>query len=64
MVIEAKDGRGEILRYEDSKVITKGLTLEDVKKFVMLEEKVEQRVREIQAQEQQKHRREAPELEM
>ncbi len=64
LVITAKDNRGEILRYEDGKIMTKGLTSEDVEKFALLDRKVEERVRVLEARELTSCRQQEPGLEL
>ena len=64
LVISAQDNRGEILRYEDGKIMTQGLTLQDVEKFAEVDAWLDQRVKEIQARELTKSRQQEPELEL
>ncbi len=62
LVITAQDDRGEILRYEDGKITTQGLTSEDVEKFAQVDAWLDQKVEEIQARELTKRRQQEPEL--
>ena len=62
LVITAKDHRGEILRYEGGKIITQGLTSEDVERFAKLDARLDELVREIQARELTRSRQQEPEL--
>ena len=64
LVVKAQDERGEILRYEDGKITTQGLTSEDVEKFAQVDAWLEQQVKEIEARELTKRRRQEPELEL
>ena len=52
LVIHAKDGRGEILRYQDGNIVTQKLTSEDVDKFKKIDSILDERVAEIQARQQ------------
>ena len=64
LVITAQDNRGEILRYEDGKIMTQGLTLQDVEKFAEVDGWLDQQVKEIEARELTKRRQQEPELEL
>ncbi len=62
LVITAQDERGEILRYEDGKITTQGLTSFDVEKFAQVDAWLDQKVEEIQARELTRSRQQEPEL--
>ena len=64
LVITAQDERGEILRYEHGKIMTQGLTLQDVENFAQVDAWLDQKVEEIQARELNKRRQQGPELEL
>ncbi|MDJ0718645.1 MAG: MobQ family relaxase [Prochloraceae cyanobacterium] len=64
LVITATDNRGEILRYEHEKIMTQGLTLQDVENFAQVDAWLDQKVEEIQARELNKRRQQGPELEL
>ena len=62
LVITATDNRGEILRYEHEKIMTQGLTLQDVENFAQVDAWLDQKVEEIQARELTRSRQQEPEL--
>ena len=64
LVIRAKDHRGEILRYQDGKITTQGLTSEDVDKFLKINALLEQKLQELKADKLSKHREPDSELEL
>ena len=57
LVIRAKDGRGEILRYQDGKTLTQKLTSKDIDKFKKIDSILDEKVAEIQASQQQESNR-------
>ena len=52
LVIRAKDGRGEILRYQDGNILTQKLTLKDLDKFKKIDSILDEKVAEVQAEQQ------------
>ena len=52
LVINAKDGRGEILRYQDGNIVTQKLKSEDVDKFKKIDSILDERVADLQAHQQ------------
>ena len=50
LVIRAKDGRGEILRYQDGNILTQKLTLKDIDKFNSIDSILDEKMAEVQAE--------------
>jgi len=64
LVVKAKDDRGEILRYEDGKITTKGLTSLDVEKFAQVDVWLDEQVKEIEARKLTSRRQQESGLEL
>ncbi len=52
LVIRAKDGRGEILRAQDGNILTQKLTLKDLDKFKKIDSLLDEKMAEMQAEQQ------------
>lgn len=64
LVIRALDNRGEILRYQDGKITTQGLTNEDVEKFKQIDSILDIRLSELKAEKLSNCREQDSELEL
>lgn len=53
LLIEAKDGRGEILRREDGQITARGITLKDVENFKTISTGLERKLKQVKSKERE-----------